>query len=218
MTKRKLTLLPEVLPQPRAAQSADAPRARTMEHLRRLVATAAALGAASTACGKERKPPDPAPSAEPLADAAVPSAYVPPAADPTPPSTMGYAVVDPMPPPAHCDDVTRTMPITARFESDAVLVFDLHVPAGRGDFKFVKDATPRGLAVGANVVSSKVTASAATVRVGVPANATEVTIAVSAFCKNGPTTIAATARWSGAPGAGTKARAQILPSVDALGF
>ena len=108
------TMLPEVLPDPRRpATGASAPRHRTMAHMQRLLATAAAVGvasagvgtvaatgAATAGCGKSTKVPDGKTDGGAVENNG---------------NTSGYAVVDPMPPPAHCPGVARTVAASAKF-------------------------------------------------------------------------------------------------------
>ncbi len=122
-SKRRLALMPEVLPEPRPMIGAGDARTRTMAHMQRLLATVAAAGAAASACAQQ-----PSPVSAPIdtgngpnfasnrdADATTETATAPDASETTestdtdttpdaaPATTMtGYAVVDPVPPPSVC--------------------------------------------------------------------------------------------------------------------
>ncbi len=118
-TKRRLRLMPEVLPDPTQVSSGGAPRTRTIEHLRRLMALAATT-AALAGCTKEdgekpirkdddvtkkkSEPPNPAPSPSPS-----PSVVITDAAPPLPPTGPSYGVVDMLPPPAKCAGLAATV-------------------------------------------------------------------------------------------------------------
>jgi hypothetical protein len=54
LTSAPKSVLPEVLPDPRRARQVSAPRSRTVAHMQRLLATAAAAMATTAACAKDR--------------------------------------------------------------------------------------------------------------------------------------------------------------------
>ena len=127
--RRRLKLLPEVLPAPTVSSAEESPRARTREHMQRLLTAAAITGtlACTHQAAENRGPPpvDAQPglvdaghaadgSPQPAADAVAPptpDASAPPAvprhgplfeivdAGAHSPHHGGYRVVDPMPPP-----------------------------------------------------------------------------------------------------------------------
>src|SRR5436190_21723735 len=101
------SVLPEVLPDPRRPKELSAPRNRTVAHMQRLLATAAAVGVATVSCGKEKAATDPSGEHKGCGKKGSSSG------DQT--SSSGYAVVDPMPPPALCPDVAPTVKATATF-------------------------------------------------------------------------------------------------------
>jgi hypothetical protein len=111
--KRRLKLLNEVLPKPTVGQEPHGPRARTLTHMQRLLALAAASATLGSGC-PDKSPgsgygvvdPIPSPPTAPVPPAsaitsATASATAPPTATAPPPPTYnpGYGVVDPMPPP-----------------------------------------------------------------------------------------------------------------------
>jgi len=99
--RRKLKLLPEVLPAPNRNRNDAGPRARTRDHMQRLLAAAAITGALACRSDPGYGVVDPMPAP---ADASGPPPPPAPAdATAPPPPPMGYAVVDPMPMPAGRD-------------------------------------------------------------------------------------------------------------------
>ena len=190
------TMLPEVLPDPRRASNGpSAPRHRTMAHMQRLLAAAAAVGvagvgagtvalagAATTACGKTTKVPD---------------ANDNHATDNNG-NTSGYAVVDPMPPPAHCPGVAQTIAASAKFvrgdAGEAFLVVRFPNPKGRDDYKYVKDAI--AVAYGGKVLKTDVKDDAVTVTLRPDAGSSNVTVTVKGHCDAGPSNIMASVTWT----------------------
>lgn len=126
-TRKRLKLMPEVLPDPRQGNANGSVRTRTLAHVQRLLAGAAAATAA--ACANE-----PAPTVAPItgegsrgeADAGAvatiesadpkPSATVAPTASIPPEVMTGYAVVDPMPPPSACPGLAAHVPHRATWK------------------------------------------------------------------------------------------------------
>ena len=205
------TMLPEVLPDPRRpAAGASAPRHRTMAHMQRLLATAAAVGvasagvgavaatgAAAAGCGKSTKVPD----GKSDGSAAVDNNG----------NTSGYAVVDPMPPPAHCPGVAKAVAASAKFVAgdagSAVLVVRFPNPKGRDDYTYLKDAV--SVAYGGAVLKTEVKPDAVTVTVKPDATSTTsaatVTVTVKGHCDAGPSSIMARVSWTGLAKEGTAA-------------
>jgi hypothetical protein len=123
--------LPEVLPEPkRVAPGAGDVRARTLVHMHRLLATAAASGSllgctrdAAVPSGEVREAgatgiPTAAQSARldlPEAGVATGVPTAPPTVPPPPPT--GYAVVDPVPTPAACPSLAGEVHATAHWAS-----------------------------------------------------------------------------------------------------
>lgn len=189
------TVLPEVLPDPRHPRATSSPRARTVAHMQRLLATAAALGVTTGAaaleigCGKTTKVPGEEGDGKD-------GKTTPPKPTDTA-NTSGYAVVDPMPPPAHCAGVAKLVRATAKFAKQANGDIHLEVrfpnPVGRDDFKYNgKAATSYGGAV----VSSAQKPDAVTVIIKPDANATNATITVKGNCNAGPSSVMAQVTWT----------------------
>ena len=187
------TVMPEVLPDPRHPRGVSSPRARTMAHMQRLVATAAALGVTTAAgafelgCGKTTKVPG---DNEPDGKSGPPKPL-------DPGNTSGYAVVDPMPPPAHCAGVAQLVRATAKFVkvgADIQLEVRFPNPVGRDDYKYSgKVAT----SYGGTVVSTAQKPDAVTVTIKPDATATNATITVKGNCNAGPSSVMANVTWTG---------------------
>ncbi len=196
------TMLPEVLPDPRrAAGSMSAPRHRTMAHMQKLLATAAAMsvasgavgtvavaaaGAAAAGCGKSTKVPD----ATGGGTTTTPENNG---------NTSGYAVVDPMPPPAHCAGVAKTVAASAKFvkgdPAGAFLMVRFPTPKGRDDYKYLEKAV--SVSYGGSVLKTDVKPDAITVTVKPDAGVESVTVTVKGHCDAGPSNIMARVTWTG---------------------
>ena len=109
---RRLTLLPEVLPAPTPARSGKV-RERTLDHLRGLLAVAAATTSLSVACsqeppqatkGSEKPPDDPQ---HPNVDRREPREDM-----------KGYTVVDMLPPPAMCSGLAASITASASWQHE----------------------------------------------------------------------------------------------------
>src|SRR5262245_33407047 len=133
MEKRRLKLMPEVLPAPDRARPGGA-RQRTVAHMQRMAQAAAAVASAS--CSREPTntqtvviPPTTSTStATTTAVATAPTVTATATATPTAPPTVtapptGYAVVDPMPAPARCAGLARTTKTIAAWKKDATGTF-----------------------------------------------------------------------------------------------
>jgi hypothetical protein len=187
------TVMPEVLPDPRHARATSSPRARTMAHMQRLIATAAALGVTTGAsalelgCGKTTKVPG-------ESDDAGGTGAKPPDTG----NTSGYAVVDPMPPPAHCAGVAKLVRASAKFVKQANGELYLEVrfpnPVGRDDFKYNNKVAT---SYGGTVSSTAQKPDAVFVVVKPDANATNATITVKGNCNAGPSSVMAHVTWTG---------------------
>jgi len=187
------TVMPEVLPDPRHARGVSSPRARTMAHMQRLVATAAALGATTglaavdLGCGKTTKVPG---DNEPDGKGGTPK-------PPDTGNTSGYAVVDPMPPPAHCAGVAQLVRATAKFVkagTEVQLEVRFPNPVGRDDFKYSGTAAT---SYGGKVVTTAQKPDAVTVTIKPDATATNATITVKGNCNAGPSSVMANVTWTG---------------------
>lgn len=141
MQKRRLEMMPEVLPAPTKLAPRGDVRARTMQHMQRMVATASALGAVAGCTKSDTTTTQtvtvPSASATttgggPLTSA---TATAPPtvSAIPTGPPDMGYAVVDPMPMPSRCASAAQASKASASFvQQGKDLVLKVTVKLGGG--------------------------------------------------------------------------------------
>jgi hypothetical protein len=227
--KKRLQLMPEVLPAPTRATTTSDVRGRTLTHMKRLLATAAALPLAS--CTKTDAPTmqkDTIPSASvkttesasaqdtverslsppPSAPTATASAAPTPSAVPTvtAPHT-GYAVVDPMPAPARCMGLATATSATAVFKKDAggiylELTASLPTTAAWSGTTFTAGQTPN--AWSGTVVSSTVTATKATVNVRPGAGSQDIGVHLQISCPAGPGSISLTASFAASPSETTK--------------
>ncbi len=224
--KRRLGLMPEVLPAPTA--SARGPvRDRTLGHMRRLLATAAAVSAA--ACSRESGqnadavsvtiPPSTedggaagtTPGTNPMASHqhTVPTATATPTA--TAPPT-GYAVVDPMPAPARCAGIAAAAKATAVFHKDKTGVYlEVTITLGSANgAQFDKSAPPSSW--GSNLLGAKFNGHSVILRLRpTSSSAGSASLGVSAgvACSAGPGHLTANVQWTGTPTAGTKTSIQL---------
>jgi hypothetical protein len=210
------TMLPEVLPDPRRPSFKDggisAPRHRTMAHMQRLLATAAAvgvatagagtiaaLGATTAGCGKSTKVPD-GNDAKPDNNG----------------NTSGYAVVDPMPPPAHCPGIAQLVAASAKFVvadgGEPLLVVRFPNPKGRSDYKFLEGAP--SVAYGGIIAKTDVKPDAVTVTIKPEAAAANVTVTVKGHCDAGPSNVMARITWTGPIKATTSASISLDDMYD----
>ncbi len=192
--KRKLKLLPEVLPAPTPSTRSTSPRERTMLHMRRLVAATAMLGAGADGCSKPEPispppdlppPPNTATTAPPTATqatttppdpvtTATPSVKPP---QPLPPPT--YAVVDPMPPPAQCN--LGTVNAATKWVKEGELV-DIVVGSASPQVKLRNPKEHPLSVVGGKLATSDFRDGKVHAQVTVDPNATMVVLSVPASC------------------------------------
>lgn len=191
------TVLPEVLPDPRAARArAAGPRQRTVAHMHRMLATAAALGIA-LGCGKTTGPKAaPGDKRGCGGDKAGGGGELGGSSGDM--SSSGYAVVDPMPPPAHCPGIADAIAATATREGDVVVV-RFPLPSNRADYKYMTDSP--AYAYDATVVSSAVKDGAIVVTLRPESGVRRFGVSVKGFCDAGPSTISADVSWEGDGGA-----------------
>jgi hypothetical protein len=198
------TVLPEVLPDPRRPRDApSAPRSRTVAHMQRLLATAAAVGVASFSCGKERAANDGT-----VERGCGKGKRAGSSGDPNASSggtSSGYAVVDPMPTPAHCPDIAPLVKATAKFVAGdgggVLLEVRMPKPEGRADYNYIADAQP--VIYGGTLVKRAIKDDGVDVTVRPDANATTVMVSVHGRCDKGPGTLAANVSWKGPAAIGT---------------
>jgi hypothetical protein len=208
--KRKLGMLPEVLPEPRAPQPAGDARARTVAHMQRLLATATAAGTAIGGCQKDA-PRTIAPvetgssriaavdtstssstssSTYPSTSSTGSSAEAPDA-DTTATASTGYIVVDPVPPPATCPGIATQVHATATWRGTAGgWVVDVNLPKGTGpDTVTYGNLGPS--AYGGSVVASSAAPDTKLVTVKPDANATSMSVSIPALCNGRPVVFSA---------------------------
>jgi hypothetical protein len=225
-SRRRLALMPEVLPEPRAMTAPGDARTRTMAHMQRLLATVAAAGAAASGCAQEASPvsapidmgngPNVASNRD--ADVTTSTATAPDASEATestdtdtdttpdaaPATTMtGYAVVDPVPPPSVCPQAAAQIHGTATWKtqpSGLAIVVTLAKGRGPDQISYGPQSTPSGY--GARIVSSS--APGSTMRIVVQPNPqqTAVSIGIPALCNGRPISISLALDLQKAPKAG----------------
>ena len=158
--KRRLGMLPEVLPVPTQGLGQGSPRQRTMRTMERLL-TAAAASALIGGCSNNKGGGDP-----------------------------GYGVVDPMPPPARCPGVAASIAVKATWtEGQAGLVVELRLSKpGRPDASYAAQETPQ-VSQG-KVINSSVDAGAMVLQIAPDPQAAYVYVNVAATCSEGPAHVA----------------------------
>jgi hypothetical protein len=195
---RKLRLLPEVLPDPTAKAAHGSPRARTMRHMQRLLAMAAATTA--IACTKEGEPgirketdtPKNKATTDPTTPTTATATVTATAstAEPDPTIGPGYGVVDPMPPPARCSGAAASIKASGAWKSDKSGPFvEVKLPKPTmPDTKFDRKSPP-------SVSSGKLKATTwvgddLVLQIVPDAGATNVSIYTSVTCTAGPEHVA----------------------------
>ena len=217
---RRLQLMPEVLPAPTKVAKSESVRARTVAHMQRLLATAAAIPLADcTRADTQGSQTVTIPVSSATAPASTTAStqgtlLPPPTATVTATATatatapdMGYAVVDPMPAPARCLGLAAASKATASFKHSAgewVLDIAVTLPTGGAwtGTAFVTGSTISpwsGSIVTQNVASHS---AKATLKLSPGSTTAGLTIPVS--CAAGTGSIAITASFTGTPSASTK--------------
>ena len=214
--KKRLQLMPEVLPAPTRAAATTSVRIRTLGHMQRLLATAAALPMAG-ACTKtdtqgSQSVTIPSASASASTQATVEGSLLPPKETATAKPTatapdMGYAVVDPMPAPALCRGLATATTTTAVFKKDAggiYLELTATLPTGTTwtGTTFVAGQSPSPWS--GTIISSQVTATKATVKMRPTAGSQNIGVQLSISCSAGAGSIAFNATFPAAPTETTK--------------
>ena len=215
--KKRLQLMPEVLPAPTRAQTTANVRSRTLTHMQRLLATAAVVPLAS--CTKTDNTQGtqtvtlPTASASASGQSTAEGSLLPPpketaTAKPTATAPdMGYAVVDPMPAPALCRGLANSTTTTAVFKKDAggiYLELTATLPPGQAwaGTTFLPGSQPSPWS--GTVISSQITANKATVKMRPTANSTSVGVQLSISCSAGAGSIAFNATFTASPTETTK--------------
>lgn len=205
MTKRKLKLMSEVLPDPTANRGPGSPRQRTLEHMRRLLAVSVAATAA-LGCSKEDQPairpedpskmkkanPEPEPTTVTTTSPSVTSTV--PTTSPTP----TYAVVDPLPPPAACPGLAASIKASAAWKSvDGGAFLELKLPKpGRADAKYGKTPTTTPV-YGGKLLSISASGGGVTVQVVPDAGSKDVYVYIEAECSTGTERVYASMSFTG---------------------
>jgi hypothetical protein len=169
-----------------------------MAHMRKLLALAAATGAASAACPKEgtsdgikaddKTKPTSTSSPTTVATPTVtstPSDTATVVAPPTTPSP-GYMVVDMLPPPAKCAGAAATITPTAAWKTSAsgAMGIEVHLrKSTRPDVIYSSKSTPSGY--GGTIVSTSLTGSEVVITLVPDAGATYAGLYVPLECKAG---------------------------------
>jgi hypothetical protein len=195
--KKRLQIMPEVLPAPTRVRGASDVRGKTVAHMQRLLATAAALPLADctrtdTQQGTQTVTIPVASASATTSDTVQGSLLPPPSTTPpkptaTPPD-MGYAVVDPMPAPARCMGLAAASKATAVFKKDAsglVLEVTLVLPTGGAwpNTSFLAGGTPS--AWSGTIVSTRTVGMTSVAKVRVPAGSTSAGVTFPIDCPAG---------------------------------
>ncbi|HEX7601918.1 MAG TPA: hypothetical protein VF316_09950 [Polyangiaceae bacterium] len=167
--KRRLKLMPEVLPAPTLVQPGTNVRGRTLSHMQRMLATAMTAAATTTATTTTTA-------------SATPTATAP---------DIGYGVVDPMPAPARCAGVAAAAKAKAVYVSDAkglALVLTVSLPAtSQLGAKF----SSRPASAWGSVVLSASIAGGITATIRVRPTTTSIGVSIPVDCSAGPGTLSA---------------------------
>ena len=220
---RRLQVMPEVLPAPTTATPNASVRSRTVAHMQRLLATAAAIplaGCTRADTQGSQTVTIPVSSATTTAtatatDSNVHGSLLPPptataTATATPTATapdMGYAVVDPMPAPARCMGLAAASKATAAFKrhgADWALEITLTLPTNAA---WTGTAFPPGATLSpwsGTLVSSNLTSHTAKAVLRVAPGSSSAGLTFPVTCAAGSGSVALTATFSGAPSASTK--------------
>lgn len=212
--------MPEVLPAPTRASSSDV-RGRTVAHMQRLLAGAAAIPLA--ACTKEDTQgtqtvtiPVASASASATAPATIEGSLLPPpsatataTAVATAPHDMGYAVVDPMPAPARCMGLAAASKSSASFKRDGagvLLEIAVTLPTTGPQWAGAQfDTSNKPSPWSGTLVSSNIVAHTAVVKIKPSPNTTNLGVSLPISCSAGTGSISITAMFTDtAPTTSTK--------------
>jgi len=182
--KRRLRLLPEVLPDPTRGVATGSVRQRTIRHMNRLLAlaaTSASLGACSNGpvTGANAPPTDRGPDRKPVGHGLEIAVGL---ASDAPGRQDGYAVVDPIPPPATLRRPQIAQTIHARATRTSPSTFQLRLSEPGGSAGAAYSASSDRLVIGGTVVSSRVRASSARFDVRFEPHSESVTLYIPVQC------------------------------------
>jgi hypothetical protein len=214
--KKRLQLMPEVLPAPTRASTTSDVRGRTMMHMQRLLAAAAAIPLATDCTRTDTQGSQsvtiPSASESASTQSTVQGSLLPPKETPSAKPTvtapdMGYAVVDPMPAPALCRGLATATTTTAVFKKDATGIYleiTATLPTGTTwtGTTFVAGQSPSPWS--GTIVSSQITANKATVKMRPTAASTNIGVQLSITCSAGGGSIAFNATYPANPTETTK--------------
>lgn len=220
---RRLQIMPEVLPAPTRVKAGTSDvRGRTITHMQRLIATAAAIPLAS--CTKAdtqgtQTVTIPQSSASATASAGTasttegsllppPTATATAKATATAPPDMGYAVVDPMPAPARCMGLAAASKSSAVFKHDAsgmLLEVSVTLPSTGPQWAgSVFDASNKPSPWSGTLVSSTIVGHTAVARIKPSAGVTNLGVSFPISCTAGSGSVSVTATFSDPPTTATK--------------
>lgn len=225
--RRRLRLLPEVLPDPTPSFAEGTPRQRTLAHARRLVALAAASSAIGAACTKEGTPTitkedesvtkkstktEPTTTTTTTPSDAAPTASASTVTAPSIPPT-GYAVVDPMPPPAKCPGLAGSIKATAvwRPGPGGAMLVELRLPrSSRADVRYLHTTPPA--AYGGKITATTWTGGDVVLTLLPDKGAAYLGVYVPAACALGDERINVEITLTGTPAAGTPVAVALFDS------
>jgi len=209
--KKRLKMLPEVLPSPQGVNGSS-PRARTMAHMNKLLAIAAA--ASAMACPKEgasdikgddtktKTTVDPT-STTTTTPTATDTAATAPTTTSTP-TNPGYVVVDPMPPPAMCSGAAATISTSAAWKTSATgaLGIEVHLrKSTRPDVAYTTKSAPT--AYSGTIVSTSFSPSEVVIMMVPDKGSTYAGLSVPLSCSSGDEHLNVQLELSAAPAAPT---------------
>jgi hypothetical protein len=216
--KKRLQLMPEVLPAPTRATATTGVRSRTLTHMQRLLATAAAMPLAGACTKTDTQGTQtvtlPSSSTSASAQGTVEGSLLPPpketaTAKPTATAPdMGYAVVDPMPAPARCMGLANATTTTAVFKKDAgglYLEITATLPTAQAwqGTMFTPSQSPS--AWSGTVISSQITSNKATLKIRPSTPGTQnLGVSLSISCAAGSGSLSFSAMFPASPTETTK--------------
>ena len=200
-------------------------RAKTMTHMKRLLAVAAATGAAGAACTKEGsndtikadeskgKPVSTSTETPTAAPSPTPSDTATVVTPPTPPSA-GYMVVDMLPPPAKCAGASGTIMPTAAWKSSSsgAMAIEVHLrKPTRPDVAYSTKTPPTAYA--GTISATTVTGGEVIITLVPDTGATYAGLYVPLDCKAGSERLNVELDLSAAPGATPKSGTPVKVSL-----
>jgi hypothetical protein len=201
--KRRLKLMPEVLPAPTTVTSGNV-RGRTLSHMQRMLATAMSA-AAATDCARSDPgtqsvviPATSTTATTTAATTATTTATTTTTTTATAPPTatapdIGYGVVDPMPAPARCAGVASSAKAKAVYVADPKgLALQITVSLPPGSPLGAKFSSRPASAWGSVVLSASI-AAGVTATIRVKPTTTSIGVSIPVDCGAGPGTLSVSA-------------------------